>query len=198
MPVKDLKQEKTVLRERFRQLRRQMTPEQKLDCDRRILERITTLYQYPKARTILTYVSKEIEVDTLLLIERALSDGKCVAVPKCIESTREMEFYVIHSLSDLEPGYFGVQEPKVPPCRKLRDPENSICIVPGMAFDFKGFRLGYGKGFYDRFLSDYPGVTVGLCYSSCVQWSLPIGKYDRPVDMVVTEKYFRKTRKSDP
>jgi 5-formyltetrahydrofolate cyclo-ligase len=63
-----------------------------------------------------------------------------------------------------------------------------------MSFDIRGYRLGYGKGYYDRFLSGYNGTKVGLCYSNCVKWKLPNGKYDETVDILVTERYFRKIK----
>ena len=75
-----------------------------------------------------------------------------------------------------------------------REPQNSLCVVPGMAFDCDGYRLGYGKGYYDRFLSGYHGVTAGICYSDCIRWKLPRGRFDRPVDILVTDKFFRKIK----
>ena len=68
--------------------------------------------------------------------------------------------------------------------------------MPALCYDWKGFRLGYGKGYYDRFLDTYDGFTVGIVYSSCVRRSLPHGRFDRPVDLLVTEDYIRRTTKS--
>ena len=114
--------------------------------DRQITDRICSLYQYREAQTLLCYVSKPIEVDTIPLIQRALADGKQVACPRCVEGTRQMEFYRIHSLEDLEKRTFGVLEPKVPGCEKLTDFTGSLCIVPALMYDLKGYRLGYGGG----------------------------------------------------
>ena len=69
--------------------------------------------------------------------------------------------------------------------------------MPGLAFDPQGFRLGYGKGYYDRFLSGFQGKTVGICYLGCVQWNLPHGYYDRPVDILITERYVRNIRREE-
>ena len=149
------------------------------------------MHQYKNASVILTYVSKNPEVDTLHLIAQALADHKRVAVPKCV-GEHTIDFYFIKSMDDLEVSTFGVQEPIVERCRKIKDYRNCFCIVPGMSFDTDGYRLGYGKGYYDRFLAGFTGATVGLCYSKCVRWSLPKGFYDKPVDILVTEKYFRK------
>lgn len=168
-----------------------MTPEFKNDCDTKILERVTSLYQYRECQCLFTYVSKELEVDTKRLIEKALSDGKKVAVPKCTEGHR-MDFYFIRSLDDLEEGRFGLSEPKTDICQKVNTCHRAVCIVPGMSFDFGGCRIGYGGGYYDRFLADFNGSKIGICYSQCIQWKLPKGIYDIAVDLIVTEKYFRK------
>ena len=88
-----------------------MTPEKKQAADARILRRVTGLHEYASCGTVLTYVSKPIEVDTIALIERALADGKRVAAPRCVEGRREMEFFLIHSLEDLAAQTFGVLEP---------------------------------------------------------------------------------------
>lgn len=189
----NIKTEKDRLRKKYREIRRSYSEEQKKKYDSQILRRLLSLYQYKKSSLILTYVSKDIEVDTIMLIDRALNDGKRVAAPKCLAGTRKMDFYYISSLADLETSTFGVLEPIVEKCERVEDFSDSLCIVPGMSFDVRGFRLGYGKGYYDRFLTDYPGGTAGLCYSECVKWTLPNGKYDRAVEVLVTERYFRKT-----
>ena len=160
-------------------------------------KRLFSLHQYQAADTVLTYVSKDSEPDTFRIIKRAWRDGKKVAVPRCIDNTCEMTFYYITSFKQLASGSFGVMEPKPAQCQPWEgDGQGSICIVPGMAFDCEGFRLGYGKGYYDRFLSGYHGFTVGLCYSKCVRWSLPRSKYDRPVAILVTDRFFRKIKKT--
>lgn len=189
--MRNIKLEKNILREKYKNIRKAMSPEFKNECDIKIFERVTSLYQYKNCRYLFTYVSKELEADTRRLIEKALADGKIVAVPKCIEN-HQMDFYAIRSLDDLETGRFGLLEPKTDICPKIRTYYRAICIVPGMAFDFRGCRIGYGGGYYDRFLADFSGIKTGICYSSCIQWKLPKGLYDTAVDLLVTEKYFRK------
>ncbi len=193
----NLKTEKEKLRLQCRELRRSFTKKEKAQYDREILKKVTSLYQYKQAPVLLTYVSKELEIDTLELIRRALAEGKQVAVPKCIDNTRWMEFYYITGEQDLEKSTFGVSEPIVDRCEKAETPSDAVCIVPGMAFDADGYRLGYGKGYYDRFLSDFDGTTVGLCYSGCFRWKLPRGRFDKAVDLVVTERFFRKTDRTN-
>ena len=160
---------------------------------RQVLEKLLSLREYKANSTVFTYVSKAIEVDTFGLMEASLRAGKKVAAPRCVPGTYDMEFFYISSAEDLEKGMFGVLEPSPEKCQKVEDFSKGFCVVPGLCFDVQGFRLGYGKGYYDRFLSRFGGFTVGISYSSCVQWNLPHGFYDRPVDVLVTEKYIRKT-----
>ena len=195
MPVNDIRIVKSELRDGFKSKRSGMPDEVKLNMDVEIQCRFLTLRQYSECDTLFTYVSKEIEVDTYSLIKAALANGKRVAVPRCINDTREMEFYYIQSLEDLEVGSFGVMEPITDRCELVTDFSKGLCIVPGLSFDAEGFRLGYGKGYYDRFLTKFGGETVGLCYSNCIKWKLPHGYYDRPVDLIVTDRYIRRTSK---
>lgn len=193
MPIDDIREYKSELRKKIRRQREEMPPKQKALLDKLVLKNILKLRQYKANDTILTYVSTKIEVDTFGLIRQALKDGKRVAVPRCIDNSREMDFYYITSLNQLEPRTFGVLEPIKEQCEILKDYPKGLCIIPGLVFDFDGYRLGYGKGYYDRFLSRFGGDTAGVCYSSCVQWKLVHGFYDRRADLLVTEKYIRRT-----
>lgn len=195
MPPKDIRPLKLRLRQKYRFIRENMDVNEKKRIDNLIEDSFFNLYQYKSCEVVFTYVSKEIEVDTKNIIDRVLKDGKRVAVPRCVKEGTLMNFYYIKGSEDLEHGAFGVLEPIVEKCEKVSEYEKAICIVPGLAFDTKGFRLGYGKGYYDRFLSTFNGLTVGICYSKCIQWELPHGFYDRPVDILITEKYLRKTVK---
>jgi 5-formyltetrahydrofolate cyclo-ligase len=192
MYVKNIKVIKINLRARYRQFRERLNAEQKIELDATIQSRLLALAEYANAETIFTYVSKPIEVDTIALIEAALANHKQVAVPRCVPNTCDMEFYCITSLRDLEKGKFGVLEPIPSQSRLISDYSKGLCIVPGLSFDAQGYRLGYGMGYYDRFLAEFKGDTVGVCYTGCVQWNLPHGYYDKPVHLLVTEKYIRR------
>lgn len=192
MPVNDIRKVKADLRSLYKKKRMQLPEKIKNSMDSSILNRVTALKQYKSSKQVFTYVSKDIEVDTIEFIKKALKDGKKVGVPRCITDKRLMEFYYIESLSQLESGAFGVLEPDPSKCRSVTDFSNGFCIVPGLSFDSDGFRLGYGKGYYDRFLARFGGITVGLCYCNCMRWKLPHGYFDKPVNFVITEKYFRK------
>lgn len=198
MYVKNIREVKMNLRARFRRFRERLDARRKLILDAAIQCRLLSLAEYARAETVFAYVSKPIEVDTIALIEAAWANRKRVAVPRCIPETFGMEFYYITSFSDLQPGSFGVLEPAAERCSPVPPGTPGLCIVPGLGFDTQGYRLGYGKGYYDRFLSGFQGRTVGICYSGCVQWNLPHGYYDRPVDLLITEKYLRRTRQYGP
>lgn len=191
--ITDIREYKKNLRTMFKLKRTEMSLEEKARRDNAVYERIISSGAYKNAEIILTYVSTAIEVDTVRLINTALSDGKRVAVPRCVDGTREMDFYFITSLDDLEKHTFGVLEPIPEKCEKAEDFYNALCIMPGLAFDMAGFRLGYGGGYYDRFLSAHPRlVKMGICYCSCTVNSLVHGRFDICADMLVTDKYVKK------
>lgn len=197
--ITDIREYKKNLRTLCKQKRKNMSPEEKAKRDNGIFERIISSGAYKNAEIILTYVSTAIEVDTVRLINTALSDNKRVAVPRCVDGTREMDFYFISSLDDLEKHTFGVLEPIPEKCEKAYGFENALCIIPGLAFDMAGYRLGYGGGYYDRFLSAHPRlVKMGICYCSCTVNSLVHGRFDICSDMLVTDKYVKKFAAVDP
>ena len=193
MPVGDIRPIKAGLREQYKRLRRNMPREIQDAYDETIARRVAALWQYKRCRMLLTYVSTSIEVDTRALILTALEEGKRVAVPRCVPGTRDMEFYYIRGLEELEPGTFGVLEPVPGRSVRMTDFSSGLCLVPALCYDWKGYRLGYGKGYYDRFLARFGGRMIGICYHECVRRRLPHGRYDRPVELLVTDSYLRRT-----
>lgn len=193
MPVKDIRPLKAGLREHYKDLRRAMSPAVKAEWDGEIARRLTGLWQYKQNSRLFTYVSTPIEVDTRRIITQALREGKRVAVPRCVPGTRDMEFYWIDSVEELEPGTFGVLEPRPDRIRLVRDLSGGLCLVPALCYDWRGYRLGYGKGYYDRFLAGFGGHMVGICYADCVRRKLPHGRFDSRVELLVTEQYLRRT-----
>jgi len=141
---------------------------------------------YKNVDIILCYSSVNDEVNTDLIIRKSLNDGKITALPRCINSNGLMKYFVINSVGDVKKGMFGISEPDIN-CRELIDFNNSVCIVPALSFDKNGYRLGYGKGFYDRFLENYSFISVGLCYNDLIVSNLPKNKFDRKVDAVISE-----------
>lgn len=189
MPVNgyDIRFQKTLIRNKSKQLRTDMPVHEKQRLDNKIANRLLNIWYFREAELLLTYVSNSIEVDTLFIIQQAINQGKQVAVPRCVEGTRNLDFFLINSLNDLEKGSFGILEPNENKCEKLTDTAGGLSIVPALAFDKNGFRLGFGKGYYDRFLSNKKIKTVGICYDFCLFDEIPRGKYDKKIDMLVTE-----------
>ncbi len=184
--------EKVKLRQHYRSMRDKMTPQYKHSLDIEIASRLLCTREYMNAKTLLTYVAKKNETETAGIIHAAFANGKQVAVPKC-EPQGVMKCYLVTSFEDLKEGTFGIMEPDTDKCRLLEDFSDSLCLVPALTFDPQGQRLGYGGGYYDRFLSTYKGVSAGLCYASFVKWDLPCESHDIPVRLLVTDRYARHT-----
>lgn len=186
----DIRQYKTELRNSIKEERRNMNPEEKQKLDSGVARNVFRLYQYKAAKTVLVYVSTSIEVDTFEIIKGAWRDGKKVAVPRCIPDTRLMEFHYIESMDDLSPGAFGVLEPdETLPI--VEDFTGCLMLLPALSIDYLGYRLGYGKGYYDRYMSRFTGACAGICYSDYIRRHMYHGRFDRPVDVIVTEKWIK-------
>ena len=175
---------KSELRKEARQKRKSIVDKDKKD---NIADNLFSLDEYINAKTVLCYASLDDEINTDIIINRALSDNKCVAVPRCRDLSGNMDFYLISSLNQLKSGSFTVREPTPDGCKMLCDFDNSIIIVPALMFDKGGFRLGYGKGYYDRFLNNYNHPSIGLCYDEMLTDKIPIDEYDKNVKIIVTQ-----------
>ncbi len=166
--------------------RKKMAFKNKLLFDKLILENLYKIDEFRNSQTILTYVSKESEINTLPVIIDALENGKKVAVPKCLNDT-EMQFYYIDSIDQLEKGNFSVLEPK----ENLDVVDNfdgAFMVVPSLAVDMLGYRVGYGKGFFDRYLAKHKLTTAVLCYHSFLYLKLLCNRLDYRCNFVVTDK----------
>ena len=180
--------EKQRLREERLAAREALSEQERSVLDDRITQKLLAISEYVEATTVLTYVSVSSEVSTRMFIECALRDGKTVAVPRCLPG-HCLEFVAIASLEQLVAAPFNLLEPaKELPAVTEDQKNNSICIVPALLVDTKGYRLGYGAGFYDRFLSTYPGKKICLAYQqSLSRTTLPHTAFDVAVDVVITE-----------
>lgn len=180
--------EKQRLREERLAARDALSEQERSVLDDRITQKLLATSEYAEATTVLTYVSVSSEVSTRMFIECALRDGKTVAVPRCLPG-HCLEFVAITSLDQLIAAPFGLLEPpKELPALTEEQMDASICIVPALLVDIKGYRLGYGAGFYDRFLSTYPGKKICLAYQQNLSRTmLPHTTFDVAVDEVITE-----------
>lgn len=185
-------------------LKRDAIPyENRIEADKARNERIRNWDVYQNAKWLLFYVSYRSEADTLELIGEALADGRYVAVPKVVGT--DMVFYRVTEFSQLIEGYKGILEPDTDRCEavietnreddrrtqsvtKLVLPKHTLLFVPGCAFDKTGGRMGYGGGFYDRFMEMYPDVLrVALAYEEQLVPEVPREDHDKLVDAIITE-----------
>lgn len=178
-------QEKAALRGEL--LARRDAVPQREEKSRAVGDGVLALPAYQKARQVLLYLSKGSEVDTWKVFARALAEGKEVYAPRCLDGEGTMGFFQVTSPQELLQGRFGLWEPDPRRCAPWRRREGALCLVPGIAFDRQGYRLGYGKGYYDRFLAGFSGTAAGLCFRELALERLPRGPQDRRVDVLVTE-----------
>ena len=170
---------KQILRNKYKEIRKNIKNKEELD--KIIFNKVINLEEYKQSDLILAYVSLKEEVDTIELIKYSLKNSKKVAVPKC--EGNDIIFYYINSLEDLEEGKFRILEPKTN--QKVTNLTNSICIVPGVAFDKQNNRIGYGRGFYDRFLENFSGIRIGLTYKECICEKIYVDENDIKMDKVI-------------
>lgn len=194
MSVNNIDSQKNELREKYKRLRKSFSKALKSELDSKIREKLLSLDIYRNTRALLAFVSTDIEVDTWKIISNTLELNKKTAVPLCDTKATAMRFYFIESFDDLKKGCFGILEPDAEKCVPAGVNDAELMIVPGLAFDKNGYRIGFGKGYYDRFLSKYKGTKIGVCYSSCIENELPCDKYDKKVDLIVTDKFIIDTR----
>lgn len=173
---------KETLRRELLNRRRSMDKCTKQKSDDFIHTKLMALMDEIKPRQALCYVSTPIEVDTRRFLSEFLTRGE-VYVPRCAEGN--MRFFRIRSLTELRAGAFGIPEPVG--SEEFRGGRDSVCITPALSFDRSGYRLGYGGGYYDRFLKSYPGLSVGICYRSFLG-EIPREPFDFPVDLLITDE----------
>ena len=174
--------DKKELRTKIRNLKRAMTEEEIVAAGERLGELFLNCPQYKQAKTIYGYLPYNQEVRTVAMLEQAMRDGKRVAVPKCYGD--EMRFIYMDDLSKVEKGYANIPEPIADD--PIADDPTALVLMPGLAFTKDGKRMGYGGGFYDKFLASEPDhPTVALCYAFQMLEDLPTEEYDIPVDCVL-------------
>lgn len=174
---------KAELRDYIRRHKRAMTAEQITEKSDRLTEMFLRTDAYRNAKTLYGYLPYNQEIRTWRIMEQALADGKRIAIPKCYDRG-EMKFIFLDDLTQVAPGYSRIPEPLDD--SRVADDETALVLMPGMAFDRQGHRIGYGGGFYDRFLSREPNhPTVALCYDFQLLEQLPTEEFDIPVDLVL-------------
>ncbi len=182
----EIRLEKKELRQKYVAERNEMSEEARRAFDKKIHDRICASITYRHSKEILLYASMGSEIDTWELFDTAIKNGKRVAYPRTYEDNT-MKFFYCESRNDLELRENGIYEPREG-LTEYNPGEPSLCIIPAVVFDKEGYRIGYGKGFYDRFLGTYPGVKLGLVYSSHILPRVPRGRFDKHVDIIISER----------
>ena len=182
------RQAKAAIRERLLSERRAVEDAVRDAWSAAIVDRLEGLPVWREADVVHTYVGAiEGEVATRDLVRRALADGKRVVCPRVRWRPPRLESWAIGSLDDLVESRRGLWEPDTSKAEPVTAGELDVVIVPGLAFDRRGWRIGFGAGLYDRFLSAVEAPRVALAFSLQLQESLPVEPHDEPVDWIVTE-----------
>lgn len=174
--------DKSALRKEIREKKKAMTQNQILSASSKLKELFVQSPFYQQAKSIYGYLPYNQEVRTVPILEQALQDGKRVAVPKVYGD--EMKFIWLSNLSAVAPGYAGIPEPVAD--EPVADDTSALVLMPGLAFDPHGHRIGYGGGYYDKFLAAEPNhPTIALCYSFQMLDYLQTESFDINVDCVL-------------
>ena len=181
--VKNMEEKKQIRKQIFA-ARKAHTDAQIEEWSQVIADRVTALPEYKEAERILAYADYNHEVMTRFIIEAAWREGKEVAVPKVVG--QDMVFYKLTDFAQLEKGYFGIPEPAY---GEIVQWEDAMMVMPGVAFDKENHRVGYGGGFYDRFLEKHPRIRrVAVAFEFQMLPEVPTEPTDIPPEIIVTEK----------
>ncbi|WP_368652084.1 5-formyltetrahydrofolate cyclo-ligase [Ornithinibacillus sp. 4-3] len=182
-----------------KQLRKQMistlleqAQDEKLLIEQTLQNTLFNSLLWENAKSIGITISQGMEWDTRPIIEAAWRAGKSVCVPKCDPKSKELTFYTFESYDQLESVYFNLLEPKPVKENRLAKDQIDLLFVPGLIFDEDGYRIGFGGGFYDRFLVDFPNKTISLISHKQLIDAVPKEKYDISVQHIITERGFVK------
>lgn len=178
---------KSELRRKYIAVRDALDKEYKRSAENSVISSIIALDEFKCADNLLLYYPVKSELNVLPLLSAARESGKTVAFPKCDKQTLTMSFFEARNENDLRLGAYGIKEPS-DDCPKASYDEKTLCIVPAVAFSREGHRIGYGKGFYDKFLSDFSGKSIGITFEALLADTLPYDELDRKLDIIITEK----------
>ncbi|MBO5286494.1 MAG: 5-formyltetrahydrofolate cyclo-ligase [Clostridia bacterium] len=192
-----IKREKDAIRKECSDKRNAIDKETHQAYDQKICDVATSLVSFRHADVILLYAPIKSEIDVMPIFKIAKEKGKKVAFPRCNVEERTMKFHFVESLEELSPCAYGIREPSedAPIYDPATSREGVVCFVPGLAFDIHGYRLGYGKGYYDKFMCSFNGCTIGIVYSDFILKSLPKGRFDKHCDIMLTEKGIQQIKK---
>lgn len=181
------KQVKQELRQKYKQYRREISDGEKALLDSALCRNIIELASFRYADTVLMFYPTFREPNILDVATEALRRGKRIAFPVCNVESHTMTFKYVSSLDQLTRGSYSIPEPSES-CENYKDSASTLCLVPALAFDRSGYRLGYGGGYYDRFLKNFSGTSLGIVYDRFICPELPVGYYDVTTDIIISER----------
>ena len=184
---------KSEARAYFSKLRASIITEERNAKSLAICKKIAALPDFSLCDTLFIYSPIKNEADPTPLFEMSKARNIKIAFPISVKESLELDFRIVNSIDELTVGAYGIREPQQN-AKKATFTKNSICIVPALAFDNSGNRLGYGKGFYDRFLKNFTGLSIGITFDELKCTSLPYEITDVPVDIIITDKESVKTK----
>lgn len=185
----NIRELKASMRAELEVRRRAISPEEKRELDDAICRRLSSLISIRYASEILSFSPRPEEVGIGQFNRQMAESKKDFYLPRCVPGTAEMNFRLVKSLDELEKGAFSIMEPPESALAWKNEPgKNAVCIIPAIAYDPDGYRLGYGKGYYDRYLSSKDVLKIGVAYTQFLVDQVPRGRYDLSVDIIVTEK----------
>ncbi|WP_410983643.1 5-formyltetrahydrofolate cyclo-ligase [Bacillus cereus] len=183
-----MKEEKVRLRKKIVEQMNSLSKEQHKTLSEQIVFSLYEQQEWREAKTIGITLSMEHEVNTYVIIEQAWREGKKVVVPKCNRETRTMTFRQITNFDQLETVYMSLREPIPALTVEIEANEIDLLFVPGVAYTRRGERIGYGGGYYDRYLLQYEGKTLSLAFDFQIVSYIPTESFDQNVQKIITEK----------
>ena len=178
--------DKKQLRKELVEKRKNIPKDKKAIYDKEISRKIIECDYFKKAEQVLVFASTDDEFNTHLIIEACRLENKKVFFPLCLDKCGNMKFFRVDSTDDLNIGMYNIPEPKSH-CDEHIQKDNDLVIVPCLSVDKNGYRIGYGKGYYDRFLNDFCGISICPCYDELTSDRLPTDDFDIKINVVVTQ-----------
>ena len=177
------------IRKELTEKRKMLSGPEKEKYSFELYQNICSLDEFKNADTVMSFWPLENETDVKKINKAVLDMGKTLALPLCEKKSPDMNFRIIRSFDELEKGSYSIYEPKeCCPIFMPKDDGKTVCLVPALGYDNEGFRIGYGGGYYDRYLSKYGITAIGVVYHPFITAKLPRSEFDKAVHILVTDR----------
>ncbi|MGP4107269.1 5-formyltetrahydrofolate cyclo-ligase [Virgibacillus sp. L01] len=182
--------DKTELRKNAISMLKSISKSERKNIEEKLKQNVVESDVWKQSEVVGITISNGFEWNTKPIIETAWDEGKAICVPKCRPKERKLDFYRINTYEQLEVVYYNLLEPIPEETQRIDKGIINLLIVPGLLFDRNGFRIGFGGGYYDRFLSDFPNNRISMASNAQIVEGLPSEPFDIPVDKIITESEF--------